>query len=129
MANQSVVVVVADANLADANSALAAYYGDDPGSQNISVPLSASGQAPATHWGSHIWLSPTRATDIKDWPSGVLPQPASEWENHGLDATSALAAGASFIVSVMAATDQNFQNLPVTNFMATISAMGLQRIM
>jgi len=128
MANQSVVIVVTDANRTAANEALAAYYGDDPGSQNISVPLSASGQLPATHWGSHIWLDPARATAIKDWPSGTLPTPTQPWGNYGLDDASALAAGETFIVSIMAATDANLQTLPMTNFLATLAALGVQRI-
>src|SRR4051812_20570708 len=118
--NQSVVIVVADANRNAANAALAAYYGDVPGSPEISVPLSPSGVAPATYWGSHIWLIPTRATEVKDWPTGALPAPtdpsaaaygpgdipatpAELWAVHGLNETSALAAGSHFIVSVMSA--------------------------
>lgn len=128
MSNQSVVIVAPDTDRDAGNNALAAYYGDDLGSQNLSVPLSASGQLPATHWGSHIWLPPANATAIKDWPSGILPTPANPWIDYDLSSATALAAGQAFIVSVMSATDQNFQTLPMTNFLAVLSALGLQRI-
>jgi hypothetical protein len=128
MTNQSVVIIAPDADAADCNAALAAYFGDDPGSQNLTVQLSADGQLPATHWGCQIWRAPDSATALKNWPSGSLPTPASAWDNYGLNSISALAAGEAMIVSVMSATDQNLQTLPTTNFTATLSALGLQRI-
>jgi len=143
--NQSVVIVVDDAHRTAANAALAAYYGDVPGSPEISVPLSPTGQAPATYWGSHIWLSPTRATEVKDWPTGSLPlptdpsadaygpgdipaTPAELWAVHGLTEASALEAGSHLIVSVMSANESNMQTLPMTNFLAMLAALQVQRI-
>lgn len=128
MANQSVVIVAPAADRDNGNNALAAYFGDDYGSQNLSIALSASGQLPATHWLCHIWLAPASATAIKDWPSGTLPTPVADWSGYNLDAASALTAGQTFIVGVMSATDQNFQTLPQTNVDAVMTALGVQRI-
>ncbi len=61
---KSVSLVCAAANLVEANLALnfAPVSPADPtvgnrGLGNISVPLSATGEAPATHYGTHAWDS------------------------------------------------------------------------
>ena len=50
----SLVVITTDANKQDLLD-LGAAYGVDGG---MSVPLSADGTDPATHWGSHSWAGP-----------------------------------------------------------------------
>lgn len=125
---QSVVIIVTDEYRDVVNQALAAFFGDDPGSQNLTIRLSSDGQEPVTYWGLHIWQSPDGATALKDWPSGTLPTPVADWSGYGLDAVSALAAGSHMVVSVMSATTDNFQTMPQTNFTSCCGALGLQRI-
>jgi len=78
MANDhSVVIVVPGASKADANAMLAAYFGDDPGSENLAQPASASGQAPPTHWFCHIYRNNASAAELAAMPTplgvGTLP--------------------------------------------------------
>lgn len=124
--DNSVVIIAADANKAAVNPALAAFYGDDPGSENVSVALSASGIAPATHWGGANYVSGALATALKDWPTGTLPSPAAPWASYGLNNTSALAAGSTMTVSVMTGGDPD--TLSMTNFEAVLASLGLQRV-
>jgi streptogramin lyase len=129
---QSVVIIAPAASKADGDLALACYYGDELGAANLGLKVSANGQLPATHYMSHIWLDPARATAIKDWPSGILPTPNGQygyWEDYQLTEASALAVGQTFIVSVMAASDDNFQTMPQTNVASVLTALGLQRIL
>lgn len=128
IANQSTVIVIPDTNKADCDAALACWFGDEIGTTEYSVPLSSSGEAPATHWAVHFWNPPDKAAALAAWPSGVLPTPVGSWADYGLDATSALAAGQASTVHVMAASDATFNTMPQTNFEAAIAAHGLVRI-
>lgn len=124
--DNSVVTVCADTDKASVNQAMAAFYGDDSGSEELSVPLSASGSAPATHWGAANFVTGAQATALKDWPTGTLPTPLAPWSGYGLDDTTALAAGAKMIQSVMTGAD--FNTLAMTNFEAAIASLGLTRV-
>lgn len=124
--DNSVVTICAEADRAECNQAMAAFFGDDPGSDEISVPLSSDGQLPVTHRGCASFVDASKATALKDWPNGTLPTPAAPWSNYDLDETSALEAGQAMVMSVM--TGGNFNTLAKTNFEATIQSLGLQQI-
>lgn len=134
-ADNSVIFVAQDADKAAGDAALAAYFGDPPNSPEITIALCPvavdPNEATPTAWAGAIYLPGGPATALKDWPNGVLPTQGQEggqidWEAHGLDETSALAAGEAMTVSLM--TGASLDTLALTNLQATITAMGLQKV-
>lgn len=63
-------VLIAPAAQRDAANALAAAMGWGP--DCYSVPLSASGAAPATHWGLHAWVAEGFAATLAAAARGAL---------------------------------------------------------
>ena len=68
----SCVLILPDAQLATGN-AVGAAMGWGP--NNYSVPLSADGSEPATHWGLHAWVEQSFQDMIE---SGVYPPQVAE---------------------------------------------------
>ena len=62
-------VLIISADLRDAGNAVAEAMGWGPG--NYSVPLSADGQKPATHYGLHAWSS----KEFRRWVEGTEELP------------------------------------------------------
>lgn len=127
MVDQSVVVVVPAARVDEANAALAAYFGDEPGSQGLTIPLAPNQNAAVTHRACHLWRTPQGATDLKDWPGGTRPTPVGNWTDHGLSENAALTAGTAMSVHVMAASAETLQSLPGVNLNAAIASHNLER--
>jgi hypothetical protein len=68
IAHKSRIMIVAAANLAAQNTAFeSAGYGPD----NIFIPLSASGEEPATHYGS-VWRGIPEAEAVVDGRFGAI---------------------------------------------------------
>jgi hypothetical protein len=63
------LVLIIPAALRDKANALGAAL--DMGSNNYSVPLSANGQEPATHYGLHAWAAQSFINMID---AGVMPE-------------------------------------------------------
>lgn len=132
MTAQVVALLCSDADRTTCNTALAAYCGDDPTAQAMMIPCSASGQAPATHWGQWQWTNCDNASRLKDWPSGVLPtigwtDQTIDWASYGLDETTALAHGALLYITATGCASQN--NVYAEQALdAILVAHGLQRV-
>lgn len=76
MNDHSCIIAVPDAYKNNVSKTLAAFWGDDPpGTDEFSVPLSASGLAPATHWLLHLFQNNAGALALAALPtgSGTLP--------------------------------------------------------
>lgn len=69
------LVLILPAEYRDAGNALAVALGHDvkPGN-TYSVPLSASGDAPATHYGCHAWSTDEFVRTIDNAHAGNIPQ-------------------------------------------------------
>jgi hypothetical protein len=126
MEDRSCILLVPDATKDTANKVIARMFGDPPEAQNISVPLSATGSAPATHWCNHIWRSEAAAADLLALPtnSGTLPEIADglTWEDYGT--TEAEARTAAATLGVYVATG----GVPTEHLDGVLSGRGLQRV-
>jgi hypothetical protein len=72
-------VLILPAKLQAAGNALSCALGhDDPPGSTYSVPLSANGQEPATHYGCHSWMSPGFVDTIREAIQGRLPEGIEE---------------------------------------------------
>lgn len=80
----SVSLVVPAADRADANRLAVAMGWDTSPGDTFSVPLSADGDVPATHYGCHTWAGPGFVATLSGAQDGSLPEVT--WEDHGLTA-------------------------------------------
>jgi hypothetical protein len=101
-------ILILPAAMRDAGNAVAEAMGWGP--DNYSVPLSADGSAPATHYGLHAWTD----DQFKGWVEGTAPLP------DGMDAA----------VPVIAALIASFRTSgePRQHFHEVLSANGLAQI-
>lgn len=98
----SVVLILPDA-VREAGNALAEAMGWGPG--NYSVPLSADGSLPATHWGLHTWAEPSFVAMLQAAETGAMPQ---ELADGGFPPAVFQAVITSLIASVQADVSQHF---------------------
>lgn len=112
MSYQHSLVLIAPAALKDAANAMGNALGWS--GENLSVPLSANGQEPATHYGCHAWAMPIGVAIFTGQTTPVA-------EGYSPDQINALRA--QMIVSVDAAGMSGSEH-----FAATLSAHGLQAI-
>jgi hypothetical protein len=121
----SLVLIIPAALQAEAN-ALSCAMGQDvmPG-HTFSVPLSADGQEPPTHFGCHAWSQPGFAAVLAAAQAGALPDdPAGggEWSDYGLGLEAIAAVVSALIVSVR-------EDLTgAAHFAAVLDDAGLVRI-
>jgi len=76
MNDHSCIIAVPDAYKNNVSKVLAAFWGDDPpGTDEFSVQLSETGNAPATHWALHTYQNNAAALALAALPtgSGTLP--------------------------------------------------------
>lgn len=105
-------VLILPAALRDAGNALAEAMGW--GSCNYSVPLSADGQEPATHYGLHAWVADTFLSLLEAAGEGIMPE--------GLDYP------AEDFASVVGALIASFRDDSTGHFADVIEANSLQVI-
>lgn len=119
----STVLILPDAQRAVGDAALGvAMKHANAGVSMFSVPLSASGAEPATHWGLHIWAP-------SSWVQGIyaarddnrLP-PQIKWSDAGLTEAQVLA-----MMDTMQISDKP-DGEHEGNFDSFITSLGLQRI-
>lgn len=86
------------AALRDKANRLSCALGHDvlPGS-TYSVPLSADGQEPATHYGCHAWVQPSFVAILAGATQGHLPE--VDWADYGITAEDVAAVVAGLIAS------------------------------
>ena len=110
-------------SLQDSANRLACALGYDesllPG-RTYSVPLSADGQQPATHYGCHTWAGVEFIQMIQGAAQGQLPP--APWANWGLTEQ------AVFDVVAGLASRIEYQGDPSANFETLLAERGLQRI-
>lgn len=72
-------VLILPAALRSAGNELAVAMGHDqaPG-RTYSVPLSGNGQSPATHYGTHAWVSEAFVATLQGAAQGQIPQGLNE---------------------------------------------------
>lgn len=106
-ANAYAIVVVPDALVAQARTYASTFYGE-PQTDAFTVPLSADGAFPATHWATQTGVSTAIRNRIGNLPAGV------KWWAYSL------------IGNLLGS---NVANPPATiDFDACIASLGLQRI-
>lgn len=125
MTNSTVIIVpVADVMKAN-NFAWAMGWQPDPTSENIaqsfSVALSADGQAPATHYGTHTWGNDELTQIFADGKAGTIPD--KDWAAYNLDAETVVALFTEFMTNVVGGFDAG------ANWSASLSMAGLKQIM
>lgn len=111
----STVLIVPAPLLAPANM-LAAVLGWGPSC--YSVPLSASGNEPATHYGLHTWAEDGFLAMVANAQDGVAPEGLAE---AGFDLAQLQAILGALIMSVRPANDGHFD--------AVLAANGLKMVM
>lgn len=111
------VVLIAPAALLEQANALAAAMGWGP--DCYSVPLSASGEAPATHWGLRTWAADSFAGQVEAAAQGVLPEE--------LAGTFEPAAVAALIGALTISIEADVAD-PAEHFARVVDAAGLVAI-
>lgn len=128
MQDRSCILVVDDANKAVANKVVARIFGDPANSENISIPLSASGALPATHWANHIWRTESEAAVLLALPTGggTLPTftDGLTWADYGTTAVAAAAAVAGPNLTANVATG----GVPTEHLAGVLAGKGLKQI-
>lgn len=120
----SLVLCFTDADKPDGNR-LAEAMGHCPkDSDAYTVPLSPTGEAPATHWLCHSWCVPAFAALLGGVAQGQLPEPEAggTWEDYGLSYQRVGELMQAAIVSCIEGAD------PVTHVAEVLDAVGLQRV-
>lgn len=113
------LVMLLPAAQRQAGDDLSAAFGHaDAGVSTFTVPLSASGQDPATHYGCHAWATDQFIAELDAAQAGTLT-PLSP----GVTAVD-LQSLVSIIVRSVKPVDYD----PSAHFAEAVAAMGLQRI-
>lgn len=112
----SVSLAVSAAVKADANRLAVAMGWDTAPGATFSVPLSAAGSLPATHWACHTWAGDEFVSTLTAAAGGALP--AIPWADFGLTEGK--------VTDVLAALLSRVQTGAV-GFEAFLTANGLQR--
>ena len=116
---KSLVLITADP--ATGNLVSTALGHQDPGAATYILPLSANGQAPATHYGCHTWAADAFAGAIAACASQTALPPAP-WAAVGLDEAAVYAFCGALIWDARDGGDAR------EHFKDVIAANGLQKI-
>lgn len=117
------LVLAVPADLQHKANAVAVALGHDVlPSHTYSVPISATGADPATHFGCHTWATDGFVDAINACRSGASPPPAP-WGAVGLTEDDVIAVCSALVVSV---SDENAS--PLEHFETTLAANGLRSI-
>ncbi len=128
MMTHSVVLICPVALLSDGNKlAWALDWQFEPGKtewlNTFNIPLSATGLAPATHYGTHTWAGAEFLQILSAAKQKILP--AVDWAESGLTAAKVDAAVAAFITRVVPGTTQAIAQ---ANWDAALKENSLKRI-
>lgn len=118
------LVVAVPADLQHKANAVAVALGHDvPPGNTYSVPISPTGEAPATHFGCHTWATDEFVEAINAGKTG-LSLPPAPWDLVGLTEADVYEVCAA---SVMSVEDNNA--VPLLHCETALAQNGLQRIM
>lgn len=116
---KSLVLITQDRATGDLVSTALGHQ--DFGAQTYVVPLSATGTAPATHWGCHTWATDAFVQAISACVAQTALPPAP-WAAVGLDEAAVFSFCSALVVSV-----QN-GGVALDHFETVASAHGLARV-
>lgn len=123
----SVVLIVPAAIVADGNRlAWAMGWQEAPGSgagETFGVPLSASGKAPATHYGTHTWAGAEFLKVLGDAKAAKLPD--KTWTDYNLSAKRTGAAVAAIVPRIVEGIGAEIAQ---ANWQAALAEAGLKVI-
>lgn len=116
----SAVSILPDAHKVTGDKIAVGMDNADVGAETYSVPLSATGEDPPTHWGTHSWVEQEWADQVEAAIGGTLPDVT--WEDYGLTEVEVTEAFAAMQLSTKpdGQHDGHFDDF--------IATLGLQRI-
>ena len=117
------IVVVPDAHKNAANRVFNLLFSDS--GDNLSQPLSADAQEPASHWFGGWPVSPEQANTLQTLGDS-MPIPSEGWPHEGVSEEDAAAAVAALYINVN--TGEDAETLPEQNRQTVFAALGLQRV-
>jgi uncharacterized protein YdbL (DUF1318 family) len=127
------VSVIPDAHKNALNRVCNLLFSDS--GDNLSQPLSANGQAPATHWfgggpvsamQSSVFASLQEQASQQGTLGEAVPAPPEGWPYMGVSEADAIAALAALYINVN--TGEDAEELPEQNRQTVFAALGLQRV-
>lgn len=118
-ANYSLVLITQDAGTGNLVSTALGHQ--DPGAETYVLPLSASGDAPATHWACHTWATPGFVAALTACANQEALPPAP-WAAVGLTGNQVFNFCGALIWSARLGA------VPREHFADVLAANGLQRV-
>lgn len=118
----SAVLIVPVAHQDVFNKAFVAMGEANQGVVSYGEPLSASGAAPATHYGGHTWVPDAWLAKMQAAQTGALPGAGGIWASQGISPTQVRAAMAAMTLS------WRLDGQHEGHFDAVVAGMGLKRI-
>lgn len=116
------IYVIPDAHKNAINRVLNLLWSDS--GDNISQPLSADGQFPASHWFGGQPVSAAGANGLQALGDN-MPVPSGGWPYEGVSEQAAIDAVAALYLNVN--TGETAEDLPEQNRTTVFAALGLQR--
>lgn len=110
-------VLIVPASLHTAANQLGEIMGWGPNS--YSVPLSADGTEPATHYGLHTWVTSEFETMMAGAAQGQMPQPLADG---GYPLETFLAIMGSLIASIRDSMDGHWDDILTANGLVRVEA-------
>lgn len=117
------ILVIPDEHKAAMNRTLNVLFADS--GDNLSQPLSADGQEPASHWFGGWPVSAEQANRLQTLAAD-LPEPDEGWPYEGVSEEAAEAAAAAIYININ--TGEDAEALPEQNRTTVFAALGLQRV-
>ena len=114
--NYSLVLITQDAPTGNLVSTALGHQ--DPGAETYVLPLSASGNAPATHWACHTWATPEFVAALTACANQEALPPAP-WAAVGLSEPQVFAFCGGLILSA------RIDAVPREHFSDVLAANGL----
>lgn len=126
MPNQSTFVACPIEHLADSRLVMCWLMGDYPPGEMFSVPMSPTGQLPATHYAMHAYMDNQALTDLASGvvPAGYRDLPCDLSYDGQYVVTSELAFSEAQTWEVYSSAGEDVQ----ANYEAFVASSGLKRI-
>lgn len=112
------VSMIGDANHVDSINSLGEALGH--GTPSLSVPLSADGSEPATHYGGHAVAAQSFIDTLAAGAQGVVPP---ELQDAGYTGEQV-----SELLSHLSTSVQDVNSNPLENFLSLADGLGVQRV-
>ena len=127
MPNQSTFVACPVERLADSRLVMCWLQGDWPPGEMFSVPMSPTGQLPATHYALHAFMDNQALVDLASGviPSGYRDLPCDLGYDGQYIVTSAMALSEAQTWKIYSSAGEDVQS----NYEAFVASSGLTRIL